>query len=316
MSGLENSYDATTSLPSAGKGVTIRTILCPVDLSDFSPPILAHAMALAKWYGAEVTALHVFARWMPPASLATYPGWMMQVPEARESITKELQALTRPFSSVASALPLKTAEGDAATEIVRHADELHADLIVMGTHGRSGFDRFTLGSVTEKVLRRAACPVLTLPPEAARTTNAVQYQRILCPTDFSDSSDHALDFAIALALKSHATVTALHVIETIDGGEKLPTYIVELRRRQCDAEREFLHDLVSARGPHGGDIAEAVVLGKPQREILRIAAEQDVDLIVMGVRGRGPVDLTLFGSTTNQVVRRARCPVVTVRPRE
>ena len=71
-----------TSRPSAGTGVTIRTILCPVDLSDFSPPILAHAMALAKWYGAEVTALHVFAAWMPPASLATYPGWMMQVPEA------------------------------------------------------------------------------------------------------------------------------------------------------------------------------------------------------------------------------------------
>ena len=157
------------------------------------------------------------------------------------------------------------------------------------------------------------------PARSVRDIEAVEYQRIFCPTDFSDASEHALDFAIALALKARATLTALHVVEAIDGDEELRElrrHIGELRSEQCGAARKFLHELVSARGTHGGDIAEAVALGRAHREILRIATERHCDLIVMGVRGRGPVDLTFFGSTTNQVVRRATCPVVTVRSRD
>ena len=75
----------------------IRRILCPVDLSDFSPPVLAHAAALARLYGAEITALHVFAGWFPPAGQATYPRWMMEIPEARQSITEELKTLLDRF---------------------------------------------------------------------------------------------------------------------------------------------------------------------------------------------------------------------------
>ena len=92
-----------------------------------------------------------------------------------------------------------------------------------------------------------------------------------------------------------------------------PPYILDIRRHQCQAARDFLRDVVSRHATSGCNIDEVVVLGKPHREIVRMATERHADVIVMGVRGRGSVDLTLFGSTTNQVVRRARCPVITLR---
>src|SRR5262245_795389 len=144
---------ASSGNRSHGKRViSVKQILCPIDLSDFSRPVLAHAMALARWYEAEVSALHVFPTWMPPANLAMDSGWTMHIPEDRETVTKQLRSLIEPFASAGIALRLETVEGDAAREIARHADETHADFIVMGTHGRSGFDRLALGSVAEKVL--------------------------------------------------------------------------------------------------------------------------------------------------------------------
>jgi nucleotide-binding universal stress UspA family protein len=208
--------------------------------------------------------------------------------------------------------------GDAATEIVRHARDIDADLVVMGTHGRSGFDRFTLGSVTEKVLRKASCPVLTLPPGAARVVEAVEYRRVLWPTDFSEPSEWALDFAVSIAERTKGVVLALHVVETPAGdplGPESPEYEAAFRRYQCDRAKNDLHELVDQNLAARCQIDEAVVPGKPYEEILRMAADRSADVIVIGVRGRGSVDLTLFGSTTNQVVRRATCPVITLRGR-
>src|SRR5690349_18496218 len=173
--------------------MTIRTILCPIDLSDFSRPALAHAAALARWYGAEVIAFHVFATVMPSAALDTYPAWILQLPDARDNISRELYSILEPYTTTDMAVRLHTAEGSPAHEIVKYASDVEADLIVMGTHGRSGFDRLTLGSVTEKVLRKAPCPVLTLPPGAASSATAVGYRSVLCPTDFSESSERALE---------------------------------------------------------------------------------------------------------------------------
>lgn len=85
----------------------------------------------------------------------------------------------------------------------------------------------------------------------------------------------------------------------------------ELQKRRCDTELRFLEESNAARAG-GNAITSAVMLGRPYLEILRMVEERAIDLIVMGVRGRGPVDMALFGSTTNHVVRRATCPVVTV----
>lgn len=285
----------------------IRKILCPIDFSEFSASVLAYAAAFAKLFGSEITVLHVFAPVVPQANSAT----LLQVPEARQSIADELHRLVAPLSSAGLTVRTQIAEGNTASEIVHHAAEHDVDLVVIGTHGRSGFDRLTLGSVAEKVLRKTPCPVLTIPPGVARTATDVSVRRILCPTDSSTCSEHALDFALSLADRADAAVTALHVVETIETRPELSRAMTELQQRRCDTELRFLEEINAARAG-GRGITNAVMLGRPYLEILRMVEERAIDLIVMGVRGRGPVDMALFGSTTNHVVRRAACPVVTV----
>jgi len=297
-----------------GSVTNVGRILCPIDLSGFSQSVLAYAAAFANLFGSEVTVLHVLATAVPPATLGTDPAWLLQVPESRDSMASELDALLAPLSSTGVTVRTQIAEGHTSAEIVRYAADHDVDLIVMGTHGRSGFDRLALGSVAEKVLRKAPCPVLTVPPGAACTVHDVLVRRILCPTDFSLFSERAMDLALSLAEKADATVTALHVVETLDTGPGVSGPMAELRKRQCDTELHALADINAARAG-GNRITNTVRLGRPYLEILRLADERTIDVIVMGVRGRGAVDITLFGSTTNQVVRRAKCPVVTIRPR-
>lgn len=300
---------AMTHVAQAG-ATQIRRILCPVDFSEFSQAVLAHAAAFAQLFGSEVTVLHVFATAVPPAGSATYPAWLLQVPEARTSIADELSLLLAPLSSTGVRLRTRVAEGDTAAEIVRHAAEHGADLVVMGTHGRRGFDRLTLGSVAEKVLRKAPCPVLTVPLGAAGAATDVSVRRILCPTDSSTCSERAMDYALSLSERADAAVTALHVVETTETRPESRA-MTEMEKWRCDTELRVLEQINAARAG-GTRIANAVALGRPYLEILRMVQERAIDMIVMGVRGRGPFEMALFESTTNHVVRRAACPVMTV----
>jgi len=300
--------------PSRDRISNPRHVVCAIDLSDVSESVLACAVSLGRTFGARVTALHVFDPWPPVGPLMAAREPRQPEFDARAATTRELHTLLASFAVAGSEPHLQIAEGNASVEIVRHARELEADLLVMGTHGRSGFDRFALGSVAEKVLRKSPCPVLTLPPGAGPLTQDVVFRTLLCPVDFSPDSAHALDFAVALASKVEGTVTALNIVDALDGEPEpqTPAYIVEFRRQQREGAQTALRNLIAT---HAGAarVTGVVALGRPHREILRVAAEQSSDLIVMGVRGRGPIDLTLFGSTANQVVRRATCAVLTIR---
>ena len=196
--------------------IEIRRILCPVDFSDYSRRALDHAVAIARWYESTVTALHVFS----PAPVAAYgPGPLVFEPTMLAPVDREqLLANTGAFIAAESApgvvIDAMVREGNTAVEILDQATSMNADLLVIGTHGRSGFERFLLGSVTEKVLRKAGCPVLTVPkgqPDAVPASQ-VLYKRILCPVDFSDSSLHALKYAISMAQEADAHLNVLHVL--------------------------------------------------------------------------------------------------------
>jgi nucleotide-binding universal stress UspA family protein len=208
--------------------------------------------------------------------------------------------------------------GNAGLTILDRAAD--CDLIVMGTHGASGFERLMLGSVTEKVLRRSPRPVLTVPPRAAATSE-LPFRRLLCAIDFSESSLAGLQLAASLARESGAELTLEHVIEW-PWHEPPPPPLEALPREQATALDEFRRYLVSMACNRLKDLARTldiertswrVAHGKPYTELLRTAADLQTDLIVMGVHGRNAADLALFGSTTNQLVRRASCPVLTIR---
>ena len=192
----------------------------------------------------------------------------------------------------------------------------HAQLTVLGTYGRRGFKRLLLGSVTEAILREAPCPVLTVPQAPASVSEAVTFKRILCPIDFSPSALQALGFALDLARQADGRVTLLHVVEWLAEEEpRASTHfsVPEYRRYMVEDAQERLRNLVADESRTWVEIDDLVVFGRAHREILRSAETKPADLIVMGAQGRGGIGLALFGSTTQQVLRGAMCPVLTVR---
>jgi nucleotide-binding universal stress UspA family protein len=296
-----------------------RQILCPVDFSESSNRSLVHAAAIARWYSAHLTLLHVVPAFV---SVPITDGLGAPVPYAErispEEVVEDMRRHLGPVGIPEGATLLARA-GDAPTAIVAEAVSGLADLIVMGTHGRRGLDRLLLGSVTEAVVRQAPCPVLTVPPGVGAEGSAqVAFKRILCAIDFSPEALHGLDLALDLARQADGKVTLLHVLEWLaEGGPRMPegTDVAQLRHFLLDDATKRLQSLVEGEPQTWCEIDPLVTFGRAYREILRVADEQAAEIIVMGAQGRGGAALALLGSNTQQVVRGASCPVLTVRSR-
>jgi nucleotide-binding universal stress UspA family protein len=285
-------------------------ILCPVDFSDTSQHALHHAAAIAHRDQARLTVLYVFANLpsmdVPPLVLS---------PADRERIGVDLQRMCADMpKAVHVDLVVREAER-VHRAILEEQNGLGADLLVLGTHGRSGFQHMVLGSVTEKVIRTVKCPTLVVPPRAPDipTGATPPLTRILCPIDFSSSSMSAFAQARAMAEETGARLTALAVVDIaseLRDSAMLANIDVESIARATESEtRRRLAALVG----QGARTIEAVVdCGPPSAKVLERASRDGTDLIVMGVHGRGALDLRLFGSTTHQVIRRAPCPVLVI----
>ncbi len=299
--------------------VHISRILCPTDFSEFSRDALDHAVAFAKWYGADLTVMHVFDIPPVPVPVAGMPveATINPPPVNADEIADKLRRFTRPALVDAADISVEVlvTSGRAAFEIARQAERMAADLLVLGTHVRSGFERLLIGSVTERLLRTTNVPIMTVPPPVKRP-DAVRYNTILCPVDFSDASMRALEYALSLAKEANARIILLHVLEGFvdepDLNEFRTVNVFEyFQRLEQDASRRL-----AAAVPDDARVwarpIERIVKGKAHRQILRLAEEDGAELIVMGVSGQGALSRALFGSTTDHVIRAARCPVLTL----
>jgi nucleotide-binding universal stress UspA family protein len=301
----------------------IKHVLCPIDFSDSSRHAFDRAVGVARCYDAKVSVLHVLP--VPSAMPAIPygpegPGPFGLQAFDRDHVLSELPRFLALEHSIGIPVEYHVLEAPSVyKEVVLQADQLSADLVVIGTHGRSGFDRLMLGSVAEKVLRSSRVPVMTVPPHVpdAVPLGRDPFRRILYATDFSAGSDVALRYAASLAPHAAAQLTVIHVVEPFSVGPdpivgstfNIAAYHAALER---DA-KERLRTTVPESIRLACDTDDVVVTGKPYVEILRLAATRHIDLIVMGVHGRNALDRWVFGSTTEHIVRRAGCPVLTVR---
>jgi nucleotide-binding universal stress UspA family protein len=300
--------------------ITIRRILCPTDFSDASRRALDYAVALAKWYDARLTVLHA----APVRSVNAFGVASVVLPPVNLTADERQHLLASMKQSVATevgstvAFDVEVAEGNPVPEILDRAATLPSDLIVLGTHGVSGFDRVLLGSVTDKVLRKAACPVLTVPPHMPDVvpTSSGLFRRILCAVDFSDCSIHALTYALSLAQEANAHLFVVTVSEHILGEDVAVSPSPALKQYYATLQVEYRQRLAHAIPESARTfctVETRVTEGRAYKEILRLADVEKVNLIVIGVHGRGAFDRWIFGSTTEQVVRHATCPVLTIR---
>jgi nucleotide-binding universal stress UspA family protein len=294
--------------------VGFKQVLCPIDFSEASIRALTYASAFAAWYGAQLEVLHVVAAFddRQPAGDAGATAW----PVTHDAIVSAMQRALESVGANALNSTVLAQEGRTHEVIARRARAQPADLLVMGTHGRSGFNRLLLGSVTEKVLRSVSCPVLTVPSAAAApTAAAVAFKRILCALDYSPSALKALRYALELGRQAGGRVTVLYALEYMDPEEPCEHVDFDIRRRRqyfIDHARERLHAQLAPESTTWCEIEEVVAIDRAYKAVLQHAAASNADLIVMGAQGTGGLELMLYGSNTQHVVRAATCPVLTV----
>jgi nucleotide-binding universal stress UspA family protein len=304
----------------------VHKILVPIDFSEHSQRALEEATALARKFGAELHLLHCLELFTPIAFAPYNPTDYRAFESLRRDFCQAAQAQLSDWSRRAAAAGVSVrehlAENRASAEAVELARQIGADLIVMGTQGLSGLKHLLLGSVAERTVRLAPCPVLTVGAAVRRSTTAAkekiaakEIHRILVPVDFSDHAQHALDEAISLALAFGAEVDLLHSYQIhplVLGPYGIVTpetferdLRIAARQRLCE-----WRDRVSAAGCKGQD---HLTLQFASEAIAETAERSGADLIVMGTRGLTGFKHALLGSVAERTIRTAPCPVLTVK---
>jgi nucleotide-binding universal stress UspA family protein len=287
----------------------INRILCPIDFSEFSVKAYDYAQSLAWHYKASLLLVHVIDTPLYPyyAIPETYVEICRQL---RSNAGQQLQEFAKTHTR-RGVQPECCVEDGIVTDVILELAEAQAvSLIVMGTHGLRGIDRVLLGSVTDKVLRKAHCPVLAVRKPVhdlvtqVGVPDVIPLQRILCCTDFSDQSEQVLEHAVSLASEYGGELTLVHVLENVADSADVEDEIAKVM--------ETLEKCIPPETRRNCKTKTLVRIGKPYQQILELALESRTDLIVMGVRGRNALDLAVFGSTTYRVVQLGPCPVLVV----
>lgn len=278
----------------------LSRILVAVDFSRPGRAAFDQALSLSRDHGAELTVVHAV-----PANR----------PFRRRS--RERIALIAQLREIAESTGVRFSvgvqHGEPAGVILLHARSRRPDLIVLGTHQRTGLDRLRTGSVAERVVSQAAQPVLVVP--LGNSDGVRSFDRILVAVDFRDASHRAVEQAVTLAGRSNGRVTLLHVVPGSPHGVPRHLYRYGAAEYQhgltLDAWRR-LQSVIPRHATPAAQVHARVVTGDAATEIARIAAETDADLIAVGVTRRGALSRKLFGGTAARVMRIAGQPVVAV----
>lgn len=291
--------------------LSIDHILWSTDLSTGAGRAFPHAAALAEWHDAVLHVLNV-----REGEQNVREEMTEQFPYSDGALANLLDVADAPAQPLdLEALPLVQEQVDAespAEAIVSYAETQDVDLVVTGTHGRRGLRRLLIGSVAEKVLRTAPCPVLTV-RAGEEVGPAWNVRNILAPVDFSDASKMAVGHAKELALTYGAQITLLHAVEEVMYPSAYGMEMADVPGPEViDRVEESLADM--AREEIGYEhVTVDSVIGYAPSTILDYTEENDVDLIVIATHGRSGLERLLLGSVTERVVRRVSVPVFVVK---
>ena len=281
----------------------LHDVITAVDYSEPARAAFDRALAISRQHGAHLTVVHA-------------------VPTDRRFDWEALQrialmaSLRQAAETAGVPLTVSVQHGDPARVILLHARSRRPDLIVLGTNGRSGLDRFRMGSVAETVARNAKQPVLVVPPTSARTPEtATPFNNILVAVDFSEGSKTAIDRALSMA-NGNSRVTLVHVVRGVPpaSASRYMYYLMEpeYQRQVARDAWQKMADVIPADVKASRKVHARVVTGDPATEISRVAAEADADLILVGVTARGAFGRLFGSSTAARVIRTAGRPVLAI----
>ena len=299
----------------------LSRIVVGVDFSPESDAAVAQAMAIARRSSASLVLLHVGAIPTAPDDLpktmeATAAAYVDVVTERLDEDRAALEALRERLAGQGVEVSHAVYDGFAETGIVEAAEELHADLIVVGTHGRTGIKRFFLGSVAERAARLARVPILVARP--GQRTPAEGLQNILVATDFSASAAGALVLAQALASEG-AVIRVLHVwqLPPMSAARAAPPRgtsdpLADLHTSMAASVAQTGAEWVARHAGGGVRLIFEAAEGTPAHVIQEAIATHEPDVVLLGSHGRRAVTRFLLGSVAENTVRYAPCSVVVV----
>jgi nucleotide-binding universal stress UspA family protein len=298
--------------------INFQRILCATDLSDFSNSAVIQAIGMAKEFGATLYICHVIDLPMVSMHGAAFVYQEDQIEEMKSGALEQIRKLVK--DTALQWEPI-VETGSVSGTLCRLAVERRVDLTIVSTRGRTGLKRLFLGSVTEKLLRTIATPLLvvTAPEQAGtieRQFKGFGFKQILVGCDFSSDSDRAVQYGFSLAQEFQADIHLVHVLESVVSQDAI---VPEALRSDLHYElstncRERLEALVPPEARHWCNVNLACDGGKPFQVLKKYADAHQVDLIVLGVRGHSLVETMFLGSTTDRLIRGVACPVLSVCP--
>lgn len=281
----------------------IKRILFATDFSACARHAEGYVAFLAATYKAAVTVLHV---------LEIYEGAYVTTVQDQHESESRLNDIVRRLRQPGVPVTHRLQAGIPDAIIGDAAEETQADLIVLGTHGRTGLKHILLGSTAERVLTMAPCPVLTIRlPEKAEGEEAkrpIQLKHVAIPIDFSDCSMDALEYGARIAKDRGASVTLLHILEPLSYGIDLTFgHAAEQNRQRVAAQLKQAADEIQSQGV---SVRAVIRGGVPADSILDYTRTSDCDLVAMGTHGRRGIAHVVKGSVAEAVLRRSPCPVL------
>ncbi len=295
-------FTSNVAAPSEPVEGSIKNILFPTDFSRESMHALPYVVGMAEKLGASVYLCHIImlnllAGGSPEAAPYMYEATRKQSEEELAALAASAQLKKfKPKTLLVSG----TVEDELPAIIAEH----HIDLIVAGTHGRTGVRRLLLGSVVEEICRVATCAVLTVGP-GLLLHDGTAFRRILFPTDLSDASGRILPHLRLIAQEYSSQVTVLHVLpEDLETNPDARALAEPLRVRMTQM---FANDLAAFNPEY------VIGFGETVRSILKTADEKASDLIAMGIRNAFLPEIQLRSSTAYRIMLGAKCPVLTRR---
>jgi len=304
-----------------------KKILFPIDLSDPSPQVAAHAAFLGREFGAELHLLYVTQSGSIPFEYAKiqYAQGPLEVKTYQTELFEKAEQKMASFvnQNLKSYPKLKPAviQGEIRKEIIRYIEVNGISLVVMGSHGRKGLDKMIFGSVAQGVVQLSPVPVMTLNPhqEKEGQGDGTRFNKVLLPVDLSAVfSTSLIDHAVTMAQKFSAGLHLLWVIRAAGGfygGDYLPNARIESYHELLKVEsQQRLEEFAALYLADYPDLKASLATGHTAREILKYILDHGISLVVMGTHGRRGLDRVLFGSVAQRVVQSSPVPVVTLNP--
>ena len=280
--------------------MSYERILVPTDMSDFANQAIRYASLLHDRLGSRITLLYADETYFPVDVLEVPLGYYLeQAPETKAKLQEKLREHANEHLPHAQVETIVVQDAPARA-IVHTAREMKADLVIMGTHGRRGWRRALLGSVTETLLHEIDRPVITVTPGILTVDATADIKHIVCPVNFTYIARESLQHASALAEAFGAELIVVYVAEGIE-----PPQLPEVEAAFGLWVAPAVRGLVSYR-------LAVVRDGNPAEGVIGVAQDVDADLIVIGAQHKFFSDATVIGTTTQRITRFARCPVMTV----